>query len=107
MIYAGSRVIILDNASIHKIDEVHETVAASRTFHRIQFLPPYSPQLNPIEYMFKKVKIAVTHDLAQTQEHLVTLIERALRTVTQQDCAGWYRESIRQYFKCIEGEPLV
>jgi transposase len=96
----------MDNASIHKVQPVEDAVAANRIHHRIQYLPPYSPQLNPIEYMFKKVKTFVTHALAQTTEHLVTLVERGLRTVTVQDCAGWYRESTRQYFKCIDGQLI-
>jgi len=73
-----SRVIILDNASIHHVQTVEDVIQASRTMHRmiIQYLPPYSPQLNPIENMFRKVKQSVVANLAQTTEHLMTLIER-------------------------------
>jgi transposase len=101
-----SRVLIMDNASIHHVEQVENVVNASPTRHRIEYLPPYSPHLNPIEYMFKKVKQYLHPYLKSTNEHLMTLIERGLRTVTINDCAGWNRECTRCYFKCIDLEPL-
>jgi transposase len=103
----ASRVIIMDNARIHHVGQVEDVIASCTVAHRLKYLPPYSPQLNPIELMFKKVKNYVTHQLSQTHDHLMTLIERGLRNVTASDCSGWHRECTRYYFKCIANEPLV
>ena len=60
--------IIMDNASIHKTAEVKEVFKA--TNHKIIYLPPYSPQLNPIEEVFSKWKHILKSANCQTTEQL-------------------------------------
>ena len=50
----GKVVLVLDHAKIHKTDDVKDTMRASKL--KILFLPPYSPMLNPIEFIFNVIK---------------------------------------------------
>jgi transposase len=54
------------------------------------FLPPYSPDLNPIEKMWSKIKTALRAAKARTSATLQTAISEALATVTAQDAKGWF-----------------
>ena len=54
------------------------------------FLPAYSPDLNPIEKMWSKVKQSLRSAEARTREALVEAIAAALQTVTPQDAMGWF-----------------
>ena len=54
------------------------------------FLPAYSPDLNPIEKMWSKVKQSLRSAEARTREALVKAIAAALQTVTPQDAMGWF-----------------
>jgi transposase len=54
------------------------------------FLPSYSPDLNPIEEAFSKIKQLVRKVGARGREELVEAIGRALAAVTTEDCAGWF-----------------
>ena len=81
-------IVILDNLSAHDDEEARrliETVPA-----RLLPLPPYSPDLNPIEKMWSKVKAFLRNAKARTQGELYDAIAEALGTVTPQDAAGWF-----------------
>lgn len=56
------------------------------------FLPPYSPDFNPIESMWSKVKAYLRKAKARTAEALLTAIREALQTVTASDAHGWFKE---------------
>ena len=80
--------LILDNASIHKgrvIDDL-----AARYQIRIVYLPAYSPDLNPIEKSFSKVKAVLQRDRGRCKP-LVDDIKTATMSVTKEDVAGWFR----------------
>ena len=104
----GTRTLIMDNASIHKVEQVENVVNNHKIKQYIKYLPPYSPHLNPgpIEYMFKKLKQNIVHSIRASIEHLNTLVENAIASVTNLDCNGWYHFSVRYYFTCIAGERL-
>ena len=53
-------------------------------------MPSYSPDLNPIEEAFSKIKTVVRKVGARTRQALVEAIERALRAVTPEDATGWF-----------------
>ncbi len=55
------------------------------------FLPPYSPDFNPIEKMWSKVKALLRKIKARTEQALERAIGAALRTITPEDAAGWFR----------------
>ncbi len=82
-------IVILDNLSSHKHDPAIEAIRAAGA--EIRFLPPYSPDLNPIEKMFSKVKEYLRAAAARTVEDLIDAIGRALKTVTGQDIQGWFK----------------
>ena len=57
---------------------------------RYAFLPPYSPDLNPIENLWSKVKALLRKFKARTLETLPDAIQRAFRAMTLSDCSGWF-----------------
>ena len=81
-------VVILDNCAIHHTHEVVDMIEGVGAI--IQFLPPYSPDLNPIEEAFSKVKsgmknLGETVDITDTE----TILLMAFASITAQDCRGW------------------
>jgi len=82
-------VVIWDNLQPHKDAEVIAAVAG--TGARVLPAPPWSPDLNPIEKMFSKVKGTLRTLAARTTENLVTAMGQALRQVCPKDIRGWFR----------------
>jgi len=81
-------IVIMDNLSPHKNAVTLELIA--QTGATVRFLPAYSPDFNPIEKMWSKVKQSLRSAEARTPEDLLTAIGRALQTVTQQDAIHWF-----------------
>lgn len=82
------QVVVLDNLNVHKGERVREVIEGCGC--HLLFLPAYSPDLNPIEGMFSKVKQALRRAGRRTQAELVEAIGAALDMVTAQDAAGWF-----------------
>ena len=80
--------VVMDNLSPHKSDHTIALIAA--TGAEVLFLPPYSPDLNPIEKMWSKIKALLRSAEARTPADLVTAIGFALARVTPQDALGWF-----------------
>lgn len=81
-------IVVMDNLRAHKSVaalSLIESVGA-----RVEFLPAYSPDLNPIEQMWSKVKALLRGFAARTFEQLLDAIAVALQCVTSQDAAGWF-----------------
>ena len=70
---------------------------------RLLFLPPYSPDMTPIEGMFSKVKQALRRASKRTQGELVDAIGEALGAVTAADAAGWFAAA---GYPPATGQPL-
>ena len=85
---AEGQVVILDGLGAHRTGKVRELVEARGT--ELLFLPSYSPELNPIEEAFSKIKGLVRKIGARTREALMEAIAEALRAVTSEDAAGWF-----------------
>lgn len=84
-------IVVMDNLSAHKDAGV---IAAIESAGAIAcFLPPYSPDLNPIEKMWSKVKGVLRSLKARTAEALLDAIGVALRSVTITDAEGWFAHS--------------
>lgn len=83
-------VVIWDNLPVHKNHEVREVV--ERAGASIQPLPPWSPDKNPIEEMFSKVKAYLRKAAARTTQAVMTALGEALRTVTVKDIHGWFHD---------------
>lgn len=84
-------IVVLDNISVHDDPEVAEAIEARGA--RLQFLPPYSPDLNPIEPAFGKMKSMLRAAKARVADALVWALDEALSAITPQDCRGWFRHS--------------
>ena len=81
-------IVVLDNLSAHKDTQAIELIKSAGA--EVRFLPPYSPDLNPIEKMWSKVKEFLRSAKARTQEALLDAIAAALKTITAQDANGWF-----------------
>ena len=82
-------VVVLDNLAAHKAAGVAEAVDAAGA--TLLYLPPYSPDLNPIENMWSKVKARLRAAAARTVQALGEAIDAALASVTPDDCRGFFR----------------
>ena len=82
------RVVVLDGLGAHRPKRIRELIEARGA--DLVFLPSYSPELNPIEEAFSKVKALVRKEGARLSEALVEAIGRALAAVTPEDAAGWF-----------------
>jgi transposase len=82
-------VVVLDNLSSHKDRQALD--ALRRAGAEVRPLPPYSPDLSPIENIFAKVKESLRQAEARTERALVKAIGRALEAVTATDCVNCFR----------------
>ena len=82
------QVVVMDNLSAHKGGRVREIVEGAGC--EVLYLPPYSPDLNPIEQAFSKVKGALRKAEARTREALIGAMGRALDRVTARDARGFF-----------------
>ena len=80
-------IVILDNLSPHKAPGVREVVEAAGA--RLLYLPPYSPDFNPIENLWSKLKTHLRAAAARTFDDLCDAIAAGLRTITVRDCRGF------------------
>ena len=76
-------IVVVDNLSAHKSAEAHRLIAMRGA--RLEFLPPYSSDFNPIELCWSKVKTALRAAKARTFDALLGALARALRAVSQAD----------------------
>jgi transposase len=81
-------VVVMDNLSPHKTQGVQDAIEAAGA--TLRYLPPYSPDFNPIESMWSKVKQHLRSAAARTHPRLVHAIGDALRCVTPSDCRGFF-----------------
>ena len=81
-------IVVMDNLSVHKSPEVLALVEAAGA--EVRFLPAYSPDLNPIEKMWSKIKSLLRSAEARTSEQLDEAISMAFSKVTAKDAAGWF-----------------
>jgi transposase len=81
-------VVVMDNLAAHKVAGVREAIEARGA--QLLYLPPYSPDLTPIENGFAKLKAHVRKTAARTIDALHQATADALRTITPQDCAGFF-----------------
>lgn len=81
-------VVIMDNLSAHKNAQTIALIEAAGA--SVQFLPPYSPDLNPIEMMWSKVKNSIRSEEPRTTDELFESIGRALNNVSASDALNWF-----------------
>jgi transposase len=81
-------IVVMDNLKCHKGAAIERAITAVGA--ELRYLPAYSPDLNPIEKLFSKLKALLRTAAARTVERLYEALGEALRTVTDQDIAGWF-----------------
>ena len=81
-------VVVMDNLGPHKSQATLDLI--TQIGAQVLFLPAYSPDLNPIEKMWSKIKNFLRSFEARTQAALIEAIGLALQTVTPQDAVNWF-----------------
>jgi transposase len=81
-------IVVMDNLRAHKVSGVREHIEACRA--QLVHLPPYSPDLSPIEPCWSKLKTLLRAAQARTREALDAAIERVLAAVTPSDARSWF-----------------
>ena len=82
-------VVVMDNLSSHKVNGVRERIEAAGA--QLLYLPPYSPDLNPIEKAWAKLKQLLRTAKARTKEALDQAIAELLPLLTAEDARAWFR----------------
>lgn len=90
-------IVVMDNLSSHKSPEIREMIEAAGA--ELWYLPPYSPDLNPIEGMWSKIKQLLRGLKARGTEELYQAVGRASKKVTAQDARGWFESCGYRYDK--------
>ncbi len=85
-------VVVMDNLSAHKVQGVRELLQARGA--EVLYLPPYSPDLNPIEKAWAKIKQYLRSTQARSQQDLDQGITEALALITADNAQAWFRHSM-------------
>ena len=83
-----SDVVLIDNLNVHKSEIARHAIESRGA--RLEFLPPYSPDLNPIEKCWSKVKSVLRRLKARTFDELVAALEIAFQAITPEDARAWF-----------------
>jgi len=85
----NGKIVIMDNVSFHKIIGVKEAIEA--TGAQLFFLPPYSPDLSPIENMWSKIKAVLRKFAPRSRLQFKKAIRIAFESVSKKDLVGWFK----------------
>ena len=81
-------VVVLDNLSVHKVDGSEQVV--KKYGARLRYLPPYSPDFNPIEWAFSNLKTGLRKAQARTRDVLGEAIRTAAERLSGHDAKNWF-----------------
>jgi transposase/uncharacterized protein YnzC (UPF0291/DUF896 family) len=81
-------IVVLDNLSAHTGETIRQLIEARGA--RVQFLPPYSSDFNPIELCWSKIKTALRAAKARTFDALIEALAQALRSISLTDIQNWF-----------------
>jgi transposase len=84
-------IVVMDNLAAHKVEGVRALIEAGGA--TLVYLPPYSPDLNPIEMAFAKLKALLRKSPARTRDALWDKISGVLQTFTAHECANYFRHA--------------
>ena len=84
-------IVILDNLPAHKVSGARHAIEARGA--QMLFIPPYSPDFNPIEQAFSKIKSILRKAAARTGDALEAAIVKALDAFSQDECANYFTNS--------------
>jgi transposase len=80
-------IVVMDNLPSHKVAGIREAIEAAGA--ELRYLPPYSPDFNPIEQFFAKFKALLRKAAARTIEALIAAIADVLTTISPQECQNY------------------
>jgi transposase len=86
-----SDIVVMDNLSAHKVPGIRELIEAAGA--RLLYLPPYSPDLNPIEQLFAKLKALLRKAAERSVEGLWNRIAALLDAFSPDECANYFRNA--------------
>jgi transposase len=81
--------VVMDNLSSHKVPEVRQSI--EKVGAQLLYLPPYSPDLNPIEKAWAKLKQLLRTAQARSEEALEIAVADALKLITAENAKAWFR----------------
>lgn len=81
-------IVVMDNLPAHKLQVIRDAIEGAGA--ELRFLPPYSPDFNPIEMAFSKIKALLKKAAARTVTDLWNAIRDAINAVTPGDCKGFF-----------------
>jgi transposase len=81
-------ILLIDNLNVHKSEIARHAIEARGA--RLEFLPPYSPDLNPIEKCWSKIKTVLRRLKARTLDELVEAFNVAFQSITPEDARAWF-----------------
>lgn len=84
-------IVVMDNLRCHKVEGVEQMVEEAGA--TVEYLPPYSPDLNPIEQMWSKIKAFLRKVKARSQELLADALPNAFASVSSKDILGWFHHN--------------
>jgi transposase len=82
-------VVVMDNLAAHKVAGIEQAIQAVGA--RVLYLPPYSPDYNPIENMWSKIKQRLRSLAPRSWDAICDAFSKALDDVTLQDCLGFFK----------------
>lgn len=83
-----NQIIVMDNLSSHKSSMVKEIIEAAGA--KLLYLPPYSPERNPIELAWSKLKTYLRKRKTKTEEGLYKAVRAGLNKINKRDCINWF-----------------
>ena len=84
----SNRIFVMDNVASHKMGIIRDAIESEE--HSVLFLPPYSPQLNPIEEVYSKWKGMVKNAASRNFLELESAIQQGFNSITPEDCNGFF-----------------
>ncbi len=97
--------VVCDNVGFHHSDVVRQWFAAHDRM-LVEYLPPYSPFLNPIEEFFSSWRWKVYDRHPHSQMALLVAMDAACDDITAESCRGWIRHSRRYFPRCIARDDI-
>ena len=85
---AAGDIVVMDNLPAHKVAGVRELIEARGA--KLIYLPPYSPDLKPIEKCWSKIKTHLRKSKSRTRAELEKALRKALLLITEEDARGWF-----------------
>ena len=89
-------IVVMDNLSIHKVKGVKELILSASALPL--YLPPYSPDLNPIEKLWSKLKTFLRKWKIRDVKLLRNAVKSAIFKIVTSDCQGWFQHSGYCYY---------